>query len=160
MNYEQDIKIDESSLDIELLEQASLFMKYSKNLAGEQLTRDKLSVELDLKKAELDKAIRTNPEKYGIEKITENAVSNTIITQKDYQDVQSRFMQAKYEADIALSAVRAFDMRKSMLENLVKLNGQQYFAGPKVPRDLSAEREEHQKNIDSNIAKRMQRKRV
>jgi hypothetical protein len=57
------------------------------------------------------------------------------------------------------------DHRKSALENLVKLHGQQYFAGPMVPRDLTHEwknKQQQQKEeveVDKGIGKSMRRKR-
>ena len=48
--------------------------------------------------------------------------------------------------------------QKTALENLVKLHGQQYFAGPSVPRDLSKEWERHerQKSVDAGVGKKLQ----
>jgi len=37
------------------------------------------------------------------------------------------------------AAVRAMNVKKDALENMVKLLGMQYFAGPKEPRDLHRE---------------------
>jgi hypothetical protein len=44
-------------------------------------------------------------------------------------------------------------MKKEALENLVQLFGQQYFAGPKMPRDLSKKRarKEQQKETNKSI---------
>ena len=39
----------------------------------------------------------------------------------------------------------AIDQKKSALENLVKLHGQMYFAGPSIPRDLDKEWEKREK---------------
>jgi hypothetical protein len=51
--------------------------------------------------------------------------------------------------------------RKAALENLVQLHGQNYFAGPKVPRNLSKERdekEERQKRVMTNISQSLRSK--
>mgnify|MGYP006921285780 CR=1 FL=1 len=158
MNYEQDIRIDENALDIEWLDQPQLMIKYAIHAAKAKLERDRKSVELDLVKADLDRRIRTKPEKFGIAKITEAAVTNTILGHSEYKEIQDEYMQLKYEADIAQAAVNAFDARKTALENMVKLHGQQYFAGPRVPRELSREREIRQSKVDSNIASKLQRR--
>lgn len=160
MNYETDMMIDETALDVEWLEQASLMMKYARNAAELSRQLDLKKEALDLVKAELDKAIRSKPERYGIEKITEGAINSTIITHKDYAKANQEMIDARYELDIARSAVRAVDARKDALENLVRLHGQQYFAGPKVPRDLSLEVQHRhdQKKSDSIVGKRMTRK--
>ena len=46
---------------------------------------------------------------------------------------------AQYELEVMGAAVRALDQKKSALENLVRLQGQNYFAGPSVPRTIGAE---------------------
>jgi len=158
MNYEDDIRIDESALDVEWLEQATLMMKYARVSANAKMVLDQKKEALELVKAELDKRIRTNPSKYGVEKVTEAGVTAAIISHEEYREVSAEVISAKYESDIAQSAVRAVDARKDALENLVRLNGQQYFAGPKVPRDLSWEREERQKKLNASIASKIVRR--
>ena len=49
--------------------------------------------------------------------------------------------------------------RKKSLENLVILHGQQYFAGPKMPRNISEEREIKQKSVNEKIGSGLKRKR-
>jgi DNA polymerase II large subunit len=159
MNYENDIRIDETALDVEWLEQPSLMMKYAQISASARKTLDEAKEELEFVRAELDKAIRSNPDRYDIDKITEAVVIATITIHKDYQKASSALINAKYENDMAYGAVKAIDARKDALENLVRLHGQQYFAGPKVPRDLSfeAQQKHNQKKSDS-VVKTMTRK--
>ena len=137
MNYEKDLFIDDSALDIEWLDQSMLFMKYAKNAAEVRKLFDETKQELDIVRAEIDKDIRENPDKYGLEKVTEGAIQSALLTSKKFQIANQKVLDAKFEIDMASSAVQAFNMRKEALENLVKLNGQSYFSGPKVPRDLT-----------------------
>ena len=157
MNYEKDIKIDPDSLDIEWLEQASLMLKYTRYQAGLQLDEDEAKENLEFITAELDKEIRTNPEKFGIEKITEGVVRNTILLKDEYKEANKEYLTARFENNVGKGAVRSVDGRKTALENLVKLHGQQYFAGPKVPRDLSWEVKERQKRSDKGVAGKLKR---
>lgn len=161
MNYENDIRIDCDQLDLEWLEQANLFMKYARNAAGCRKYLDEVKEKLDLVKAELDKKIREKPENYKIEKITEAVVSATIIQQEDFKVANKEYLEAKYELDIVQAAVSAMNQRKEALENLVKLHGMQYFAGPKVPRDLHQKREEReaqQKETGEKVGASLKRK--
>ena len=151
MNYEKDIQIDESALDVEWLSQASLMLKYTRHQASTAKDEELAKEELDLVKAELDKEIRSEPEKFKIEKITEGAITSAILTSKRYKEISQRCIDAKFENNVAKGAVRSFEQRKDALENLVRLHGQQYFAGPKVPRDLAWEVEERQKRIDAKV---------
>jgi len=153
MNYERDIHIDETSLDIEWLEQSALMFKYGTNEADMEREKDLAKERLDLVKADLDKSIRENPEKFGIAKITEAAVSNTIISQDEHKTAYHEFLEIQHEYNIAKVAVRAVAQRKDALENLVRLHGQQYFAGPKIPRDLSEERKAYRESTDKRVRK-------
>ena len=160
MDYLDDIRIDESALDVEWLRQASLTFQYGTHQAKMKRIVDRKKEELDLVKADLDKKIRSNPENYKIDKITEAAIQATILQQEDYQEINSELIDARYELEIASAALRALEQKKSALENLVRLNGQNYFAGPSVPRDLTKEWERTEKTKESNtkIAESMQRR--
>jgi len=157
MNYEKDITIDETGLDIECLNQAALFMKYSINSAEAAQARDLAKDGLDLVRAQIDKEIRFTPERFFITKITETVVSNCIIEQPDYEKANKAYLQARYEADVAQGAVRAFDQKKSMLEALIKLHGQNYFAGPSIPRNLEEEKAKRQERVNVKVAKGFKR---
>ena len=150
MDYEKDIKIEQSALDVEWLQQSTLTFRYTKHAAQMGLELTKVKEQMNLVRAELDKKIRKNPNDYGLEKVTETPVANAILEQKEFQAIQSKYNDAVYEYDIAQGAVRALADKKSALENLVRLHGQSYFAGPSVPRDLSKEWEAKETRAESN----------
>ena len=137
LNYEDDIRIDEEMLDVEWIEQPTLFLKYASHLANTQRDLDDVKQKLDIMKAELDIEIRKNPSQFGIEKITEGAIQSAVLTNTGYQAMYEALLDTKYENDMAKNAVQAMNMRKDALENLVRLHGQSYFAGPKVPHNLA-----------------------
>ena len=161
MNYEKDIRIDPEALDTEWLNQASLTYQYTKHAAVMRKALDLQKEVLNVCKAELDSEIRQDPEKYDIAKITENAVMAAITKSEKYQGAYNIYLEQKYELDIADGAVRALQDKKSALENLVRLHGASYFAGPSIPRDLSKEWEqkEEQKKANAGIGKSMRRTR-
>lgn len=153
INYEKDVSIDENALDVELLQQAQLTFTYGSFSSRLNYELSKKKEELDLIKAELDKNIRNNHEEYGIAKITEAAINSAIITNKEYLEKNSEYLEIKYEYEVSLAAVRALNDKKSALENLVKLHGQQYFAGPSLPRDIGEEwlKKQKEKQISKKI---------
>ena len=161
LNYEKDIVLDPDSIDTDCLAQTDLVMKYIRFAADADLVMDKAKERLDLVKAELDNKIRTNPEKFKIEKITETVVSNTILMQEVYKNAVTDYLEAKHEAKIVNGTTRAVDHRKSMIEKLVQLHGQSYFSGPSVPHDLSFEwrKKQEQAESDKRIAHKMKRSR-
>lgn len=150
MEYQKDIIIDENALDIEWLEQPRMMLNYAQHATTLENKLNFTKNALEIVKAEIDKDIRSNPEKFDIVKVTETVVQNTILTQPIYQEALSEYLEIKYEYDMAKVAVRAFEQRKTALENLVKLYGAQYFAGPSAPRDITKEWEAHEKQKQSN----------
>lgn len=151
MNYEKDVEIDGEALDQEWLAQPSLMMQYTKHSAKKRKLLEEAKQNLDIAKAEADRKIRTNPEKFGIEKITETVVANAVLNENGYKQAYTEYLEAKYEADMAQGAVNAFEHRKSSLENLVRLYGQQYFAGPNVPYQINRDWEKKQIKEEANI---------
>lgn len=155
LNYETDIVIDESSLDIEWLEQPRLMMEYSRHQSELEKEKDFMEEKLDLLESTLDHQIRSNPEKFGIDyKLTETVVGNHIKMNKEHKELKEALLDIRYEINTAKGAVKAFDARKSALENLVKLHGQQYFAGPNLPRDITEERNKIQKSPAARITRK------
>lgn len=151
MSLKDDIRIDESAIDIEILQQSELMLEYLHIEADARNDLDRAEDELDVISVELDRDIRRNPEKYEVEKITEPVVSATIKLQKKYSKAHDKALNCKHEYNSAKSAVRAIEVKKTMLENLVKLHGQSYFAGPSVPRDLQAENAKKQRKSNEKI---------
>lgn len=146
LDYKKDAEIDEAALDIEWLNQPVLTMKYARIAAEAELTRDRAKEALELCKAEIDEDIRKNPGKYKIEKVTDKVVEALTLQDKEYQDCNDAYLTAKFNMNVANGALKAIgDMRKAALENLVRLQGQQYFAGPSVPRDISWEANQKRK---------------
>lgn len=158
MNYQDEMHIDENMLDMEILDQPELMVKYSTLLAEAKQERDLAKEALDLLKAEIDRDIRNDPDKYELPKITEPVVSGAILMQDEYQEALKILHDANFEVNVLQGVVYAVDARKSALENLVKLHGQEYFAGPAVPHDLSELRKEKQENLHHRVGKAMRRK--
>lgn len=156
LNYERDVSIDETALDVEWLQQSHLMYKYVKYQADTKKAMDEAKEMLDFIRAKLEMDIRANPENYGLSKVTESAIASSILLQPEYQESSKKYIEAKYENDVAAAAVRAIDQKKTALENLVKLLSVSYFAGPSAPRDLSLEWNERiekkeQKELNKNV---------
>lgn len=162
LNYEQDVSIDESALDAEWLEQPKLMMKYTRLEAEGKREVEQAKNHLDIVKADLYQEICNNPDKYDLPKTTESAIDGAIKMHDKYKEAKEALTQAEYELNMATAAVRSMYGKKEALENLVRLFGQQYFAGPQVPRDLSKEWQKKQKQKNSNksvsIGKRKKKK--
>lgn len=152
LNYEQDMEIDVDALDIEWLEQASLAMKYGRHVS---FLRRKVNQLEEKKKTERSELIQeANEDPQGCcSKDKPNAadIEAYYRSSTPYKNVVQQLLDAQYElsmAEVAFSEISR--TRRTALENLVRLNGQQYFAGPKVPRDLSKEWENRQRQRQAN----------
>lgn len=159
MDYEKDMYIDESALDVEWLGQPTLMMRYSRALAKAEKEVSRLKEKIKVTAAVLDKDIRSNPGQYKIDvKLTEAVVNNAIIIQDEYQELQEELIDAQYEVNMLKGAVESIKERKDALQDLVRLHGQQYFAGPSVPRDISFEAKQRFEKQTSNKTIKITRK--
>lgn len=161
INYEKDTNIDPDALDVEWLDQAKLMRMYSNHAAEMKKEMDNMKEKIEYEKAKIEMDIRSNPENYGLSKVTESAIQSTILLQKEYQELIVEYSEKRYEYDIAISAVRAIDQKKNALENLVRLFTASYFAGPAVPRNLYNEymkKEEGRRNNAKIKIKRREKK--
>lgn len=159
-DFKKEIFIDKNSLDDELVRQPQLYCDWTEQEAEAQYNRDKNKEKLDLVKAELDGEIRKNPVKYGIEKITESAISNAIIQNSKYQEANNIYLQSVQDARILGVAKTSFDMRNNSLKGLVSLFVSGYWASnPKessMTKGLKEEavRKEHYESLKEGIRKR------
>lgn len=158
LNYERDLAIDETALDLEWLQQPLLMLDYTEAAASARREVDRTKEKLSVLRAELGKKVRKHPEHYDIAKITVDAVEAAIITTEEYSELANDMIDAQYEYQMLQGAVQAVEQRKQALENMTKLLGLQYFASPKAPRDLPYEVEQEMKKEKSNNAITIKRK--
>lgn len=158
INYQKDTHIDDTALDIEWLDQAELMRKYTFLESKMKYEVDLLTEELSILRAELDRDIREDPEAFGITKLTEGAISNTIILQDEYKEKQKELIEARHEHNNAKGAVESMQHKKYALQGLVELFGKNYFAGPSVPRNLNYEVAQKMKRIESNKVVKIKRR--
>ena len=153
LNFEKDLEIDEQALDVEWLEQPKLALKYARYLKDCRHEERRLEEEKKNKRSELILEANENPKEL-LKKDKPNAadIEAYYRTHPDYQKIVEELNEAKEEAEFADRAYQQIAWtRKKALENLVVLHGQQYFAGPAEPRDLSEEREKKRREANKNV---------
>lgn len=134
------MKIDPDALDVEWLEQPGAFMTLAKEQS--KAKRAIARANEDLKTLEAGKArkIRKRPGHYGFsDKLTEGGIKEAVTEDEEVKQARADLIDLQYDLDMLTNAMRAMEHRKQALEELVKLHGQQYFAGPREPRNLSLE---------------------
>ena len=155
------MKIDESALDVEWVQQASKSMKYGRYWAECRLELQLTEENIKLVRSELIKQVNEDPEHYlgeGI-KPTAPVVEAYYRNHKRHKSAKKDWVDAQFEANVAEIAYKEFSYaRKSALENLVKLHGQAYFAGPSIPRDLHEEIELKNRHSNKGVARKLKRK--
>jgi len=121
-------KVDKFRLDEEWEEQPKLYLDHSDQLATAQHTLDVYEADLELVMAELDRDIRREPDKFGIEKITETVVKNAVILSKQYQSANRKVIEARFRVNQLKGVLTGLDHRKKALEGLVYLHSAGYYA--------------------------------
>jgi hypothetical protein len=125
-------QIDPNALDREWVQQPALYHKYAVRLANARRDAEQAETLIDVVYAELDAAIRANPEKYGVAKITEPSVKAAILGHRKYKAATAAHIEAKHAAGILQAAVSTMDHRKRAFENLVDLRLADYFSEPRT----------------------------
>lgn len=154
MDYETDIEIDPDHLDLEWLDHSSRMLRYCTYAAETNKEMDLAKVRLDVIKAQLDQQVRSNPDQYNLGmggRLTEASIQAAVITDPEYMLVSQDYIDKKFEHEVAVGVVKSFEHRKSSLENLVRLHGQSYFAGPAVPHNLAEERTLRRREVNARV---------
>jgi hypothetical protein len=163
-NYTEELQIDPDALDVEWLMQPQLYVKYADLYVNAEVYYDRSKEKVEFIKATLDSHIRNNATQYvksGM-KLTESSINSIIITDIEYVKALNVLYAAKKTLKLLGVALKAFEQRKSALENLVKLHGQSYFASPNINserslgeslRSVISKREDAQEKIKRRMEK-------
>lgn len=150
----KDRLIDPSQLDLAAATQADVFFHWAKEASEARGKMDQAKIQIELVENRIALDCRSNPEKYGLAKTTEAAIAAVVKNHREYQQAVSRHLKAMQESQLAVCAAAAMEQRKRMIEVLVTLHGQQYFAGPSVPRDLVTAWNDRQKQQEADLNKK------
>lgn len=130
-----DFSIDPLRLDRECLKQANAYFDVAKDLAEARRTYDALQSELQVLKADLDLAIRKDPAKYDLDKVTESTVASAVTVAKEVVELNQEIRAARYEMDVLTGALEAMQHRKRALEKLVDLHLSNYYSEPQLTKE-------------------------
>lgn len=125
------LAIDELALDKECIKQPQLYFTYAQKATDARRDLDEAKADQSVLAAELNKKIRSNPQKYGLsDKPTEASINTTVTLQKEYRDAEAVVIEAAHKLGIMSAAVTAMEHRKRALTLLVNLKGQEYYSEP------------------------------
>lgn len=157
--FRKDQKIDPNQLDVECIRQAERTYHWAQASIKASAKEDRAKFLMELMDARLGLECRQHPERFGLTKITDPGVKAAVRLHSDMGKAFQTWIDAKKDSRLLNAAVAAMETKKRMLLGLISLHGQQYFAGPNVPRDIVAAWQEHQEKTEQKV-NRLQRKRT
>ncbi len=139
--FQEDKQIDLAALHKECQKQPNTYFRWAKLAAEKKSTADRLELVKEVVEAQLQARVRKNPKKYKVQEgarggITEAAVKAAVYAHPEFVEASDAYLDAKEEAAIISKAELTMDHKKRMLELLVTLHGQGYFASPRIAKPL------------------------
>lgn len=173
MSYKEDLKVNRYILDDLWEEHQDIYMEYAEDYADATKSRNDAKELLDYKKAQakdtlalvqskLDNEIRSNPIKYGYEKLTEQIVNSWIIRQEEYQTAllnlrkivhkhALKLNEEEYRVDLLKGVKESFEHRKTSMDNLTRLMIGGYYSSKPAKDVGKIVKKSHQERIESTM---------
>lgn len=162
VDFERDIQVVISRLELEWVRQPQLVWQYGKLAADAKDEVSRIENEISMHEAEVAANVRRKPELHGLppDKVTDKNIKYAIELDAGFQRLNRQLRIAKKNYDIIERAVTAIDHKKRALEHLVKLLSMDYFSGPSVPHKVTTEVRDRLRDAQSeDFAERVMRRR-
>jgi len=130
MDNELNLTIDENNLLNEWKDQAAMMLDYGIQFADAMQARDEAKAKMSVVAAEVERDIRTDPDAFGLSKVTEAVVASTIVAQPEHKKALKEFNKACHGCLVLQAAVTALAHRKSSLQGMTDLFLRQWYADP------------------------------
>ena len=129
LDYKADLQIDQDNLELEWAKQPERAARWAERAIDAENHRDRVKTRLALKWAELDFSIRSNPQAYGFESApTERAIRSTILSNREYQDLQEEYLVSKHDAAVLKIGAREIKGLEKVIDRSTKLYLSRYYA--------------------------------
>jgi hypothetical protein len=120
-DYKKDLSIDRNDLHKECVRQPQEMAKYITAHSQSIFDRDSKKRELQVARADAELDIRSNPETYGLDKITEGAVKAATDKDEEVIRLEDELIACDYAVNLMRGALGAFRDRRMALEGLISL---------------------------------------
>ena len=150
LEFDLDRRIDPMQLDIECIRQSDIFFKWAERSIEAKSRVDRLKARSDTVLVEIQVKCRANPRRFGLSRVSDASVRSVAQNHSKYKAACDDCAKAREESMWLERAVAALEMKKRMLECLITLHGQKYFAVPSTPRMLDSSWEE--KQVEQEVA--------
>jgi len=128
------VQIDRDNLDKECLRLPGDYLRAAEQSAEAKRDLTEAENRLAVIKAELSQAVRSTPEDYGLEKVTESSITEKVLSLSKYQKALAATNNRRHSYEITQALVWALEHKKRALTLLVELHGMSYFSSPKTSR--------------------------
>jgi len=155
--FEEDVRIDEMALDVELLRQPELVLKYGRMVVDAEFKVKGLKLELDALVSKLTTRAYQYPKKcFGNpDKPTVRQIEAYIKTHKKHMEISKELFEAEKRHALLLVVRNDIDFSKrESLKNLVSLHMSEYFGGPDMPRDIGEAAKKYRKSQQKRVNKK------
>ena len=116
------LQINDLELDRECVHLPSQYGRAAFNSAETGRDIDELKAELDVVEAEKAVSIRKDPERFGLEKLTEGVIKELIIMDPKVIKLQKQIRELDHKLAMEKALLAALDVKKHSLKNLVELH--------------------------------------
>jgi len=131
--FKNQIKINPDNLEAEFLKQPSLFATYAENLIEMKIIEDKCKESVKITMAEVYADMKNNFASYGLKKAPTDPTTKSMTEMNEIVlEKQAELREAKFTVEVLKASVEAIHVKKSSLENLVKLKVMTYHSTPIV----------------------------
>lgn len=160
-DFRRDIDVNKDNLEEEWLLHPSLYLHYSCEYSKAFTKKEELKQKLEWISAKLDLDIRKDYKKYGFtSKPAEGGIKNTIITNKEYQEMLINYNKALSLFTTMTGVKTAFEHKKHALANLVALKIGGFYSEPRnIVKDIKqkqgvAGQQERKKALNEKLRNR------
>jgi hypothetical protein len=129
---ETDLAIDRNSLDLQLEQQPTDMLVWTRAAAEQLAAVRRAENNLKLIEAKTSINIRQRPEDYGFAKVTEELVKTLVLTQPEVIAAQDEVLKAKTDLDATKAVVDSLDAKRSSLKYLAELTVAGYLGSMSV----------------------------
>jgi hypothetical protein len=134
-DVKRQIRIDPSDLVEECINQPALHQQVGEAVVAAKELVKKAKENLAIKVAEIDTVIRKDsPKTFGLEKFTENAISNILIVNPYIKEAKEQLLNAETLFDSLEVLKETIKDRKSMLRDIVSMELDSYYTDSDISR--------------------------
>ncbi len=157
INFEDDMVLDPDALDVAWTEQAAIFAKYARLSAKAETRVRRLHERVKVVRSEIVLKVSKSPERYlgkGV-RCSDPKVEAYYRTDEKYIAAKDDLVRAQHTAELLRLAVSACHQRRAALEGLCGLLQMEYFAGPRMPRNIKEEVAQRKISVNARIKKKV-----